>query len=204
MQEAQDKRNVISSFFITLLIGLAFKEMILVHKDAIQTSTFTPGSLLLVGTFFLISVRFFIGNRLHLISEQFLELPGWLWLYDIMIIILQSMIIILLGGLTSIDLNLEASFGFLEIMILLYSIDVFWIITQELISAASKTKRKVVYWWWAGINFVLSAIVIILSYYIKDLYSTIGLQLLFGLNLLAFIFDVFLLDYFGVITLSKK
>jgi hypothetical protein len=63
-----NKRKLISSIFITMLIGISYKEMLAPVSNSVRASGFTAGTMFLAIIFFLTSMRFFIGNQLHLLS----------------------------------------------------------------------------------------------------------------------------------------
>ena len=77
-----DKRNVISSIFIAMLITLAYAETFPPVRESVRTHGLTLGTIILFFVFFLTSMRFFIGNQLHLLSESCVRMRGDMWLYD--------------------------------------------------------------------------------------------------------------------------
>ena len=103
--------------------------------------------------FFLTSMRFFIGNQLHLLNESLTRMPGNVWLYDLMVIIAQSVAFIFLGGVCSPEANRSAKIGFVEILIVIYVIDVLWIVSQWIIGRLkAEYKREFVPWVWGILN----------------------------------------------------
>jgi len=200
MNRQIDKRNLLSSFFITVLIGIAFQEMIYTIKTPIINDGITINNSFLGLTFFLVSIRFFIGNQLHLFSESFLKSPGLLWLFDLIIIIVQSIILIFLGGLCIVNKNINTSIGFKEFLVILFSIDVFWLFAQWIMGKIVRTwKRHSIPWEWAILNGVLLLFLILINVIIDDVYSDLGLFLLMSTNLIAFIIDVILIDHYDTI-----
>ena len=194
-----EKRNLLSSFFVALLIGLAYQEMIPPVRESVRASGITLGTFVLFSIFFLTSMRFFIGNQLHLLSESLARMPGNVWLYDLMVIIAQSVAFIFLGGICSLEANRSATIGFIEILIAIYVIDVIWIVSQWIIGKLkAKCKREFIPWAWGILNTVLVVLLVVLSI-ICDLYAGIGLICLFVLNLAAFVVDVILVDYYGAL-----
>jgi hypothetical protein len=131
-KQQTEKRNLLSSFFITVLIGLAYQEMITPVRDSVRASGITSGTSLLMAVFFLTSIRFFMGNQLHLVSKSMINMPGIVWFYDLMVIICQSVVLILLGGVSSVEANHNIKIGFMDLLIALYAIDVVWIASQWL------------------------------------------------------------------------
>lgn len=194
------KRNLLSSFFVTVLIGIAFQEMVSTIKTPIITDGITINNSFLGFTFFLVSIRFFIGNQLHLSSESFLESPGLLWLFDLLVIIVQSIILIFLGGLCIVSKNLNTSIGFKEFLVILFSIDVFWLFAQWIMGKiVKKWKRHSIPWEWAKLNGVLLVFLLLLDVFFDDVYSDLGLVFLMMTNLIAFIIDVILIDHYETI-----
>lgn len=195
-----DKRNLLSSFFITLLIGIAFQEMISTIKGPIIADGMNINNSFLGLTFFFISIRYFIGNQLHLFSESFLKLPGILWLYDLIVIIVQSTILIFLGNLCTVPLNFNVQLGFLEFIVILLSLDVFWICSQWFMGKiVKKWERNNIPWIWAILNFVLIIAIVLIERILDNAYSNLGLTLLLIANLVAFVIDVILIDYYDAI-----
>ena len=129
MQQVE-KRNLLSSFFVTLLIGLAYQQTIEPVRESVRAFGIRLDTLLLMAIFFMTSMRFFVGNQLYLLNESLAAVPGLVWLYDLMVIIVQSVVLIFLGGVSSAEINHEVRVGFMQLLVTLYSIDVAWIISQ--------------------------------------------------------------------------
>jgi len=108
-----EKRNLLSSFFVTLLIALAYQEMIVPVRESVRTSGMTLGTFLLMTIFFVTTMRFFVGNQLHLLSESLVKMPGLVWFYDLMVIIIQSVVLTFLGGVSSVEVNRQTSMDFI-------------------------------------------------------------------------------------------
>ena len=89
-----EKRNLLSSFFVTLLIGLAYQEMISPVRASVRAYGVRLDTFLIMSIFFMTSMRFFVGNQLHLLSESHASMPGLVWFYDLMVIIVQSVVLI--------------------------------------------------------------------------------------------------------------
>jgi len=195
-----EKRNLLSSFFVTLLIGLAYQEMIAAVRASVRTFGLKADTLLLMAIFFMTSMRFFVGNQLHLLSESLAAMPGLVWFYDLLVIIIQSVILIFLGGVSSAEINQGIHIGFVPLLIALYSIDVVWIASQYLLGKIFPSwRRRFIPWAWAVLNSVLILGIALLRMFIRSLYSIPGIVALFVLNLVAFIVDVILIDYYDAI-----
>ncbi|MCK6562475.1 hypothetical protein L6R21_25020 [bacterium] len=199
-RQQAEKRNLLSSFFITLLIGIAYQEMISVVRESMRLSGITVGTTLLTATFFFTSMRFFVGNQLHLLSDALLRMPGLVWLYDVMVIISQSIALIFLGSSSSIEINRKIMIGFLEFLVVLYIIDIAWIVSQWILGRFLRNwRRGFIPWAWAILNSILVICMLFLNAFTSDIYSASALTWLFGLNLIGFIVDVVLVDYYGAL-----
>ena len=195
-----EKRNLLSSFFITLLIGLAYQEMVEPVRASVRAFGIRPDTFLLMAIFFMTSMRFFVGNQLHLLSESLATMPGLVWFYDLMIIIAQSVVLIFLGGVSSAEINHEVRVGFIQLLVTLYLIDVIWITSQWLLGKLFPSwRRSFIPWAWAILNSVLILSIMLLNLLVQDLYSISGIVIIFVLNLIAFIVDVILVDYYDAI-----
>jgi len=195
-----EKRNLLSSFFVTLLIALAYQEMIVPVGESVRTSGMTLETFLLMTIFFVTTMRFFVGNQLHLLSESLVKMPGLVWFYDLMVIIIQSVVLTFLGGVSSVEVNRQTSMDFIQLLIILYVIDVAWIISQWILGKIlPKWRRAFIPWAWAILNSILVICIVALGFFVDDKYSTFGIIILFVLNFIGFIVDVVLVDYYDAL-----
>lgn len=193
-------RNLVSCFFVATLVGLAFQNMVQVSQDCIKSEAIDLRDLLLQITFFFTALRFFIGNQLHLISDFMLKARGRIWLYDFSIIVLQSVILAFIGQLASIRNNQEVLIDFYYMLIGLYFLDVFWIISQEIFGMVNfKMKRPAVPWIWAIINVTFLTIIVVIKHLDVEVYSSFCLIFLSSLSFIAFVVDVIIIDYYDVV-----
>ena len=169
-----EKRNVISSIFIAMLITLAYAETFPVVRESVRTYGLTLGTTILFFVFFLTSMRFFIGNQLHLLSETCVRMRGDMWLFDFLVITLQTLVLCFLGGLSSVDINYHVQIDFVGLLIFLYAFDIVWIISQKVLGVLFHSwKRALVPWAWAILNGLLVTAVIVLRLTFGDIYSNI-------------------------------
>lgn len=195
-----EKRNLLSSFFVTLLIALAYQEMIVPVGESVRTSGMTLETFLLMTIFFVTTMRFFVGNQLHLLSESLVKMPGLVWFYDLMVIIIQSVVLTFLGGVSSVEVNRQTSMDFIQLLIILYVIDVAWIISQWILGKIlPKWRRAFIPWAWAILNSILVICIVALGFFVDDKYSTFSIIILFVLNFIGFIVDVVLVDYYDAL-----
>ena len=195
-----EKRNLLSSVFVVVLIGISYQEMIGPIRESLRISGTTLGTILMFAIFFATSMRFFMGNQLHLSSDDLVNMKGQVWFFDLLVIILQTTIIIFLGGVCSVEVSRNAKIGFVDHLIALYSLDVLWIFSQWGLGLISKSwQRSFIPWAWCILNSVLIGGIIVLRLIVKDIYTDTGLILLAVLNGVAFVVDVMLVDYYDVI-----
>lgn len=195
-----ERRNIISSVFIGILIGLAYSEMVPAIRDSFHSRGITFGTSMLCLIFFTTSMRFFIGNQLHLVSSTMTKLPGKIWFYDFCIIVIETTILIFLGGVCSVELSLNARIGFVELLLTLYVIDIVWTGSQWILGKLFLSwRRPFIPWAWAILNTSLVIGIVILGIIGKDFYTFLMLGLLGILNTIAFVVDVMLVDSYDLL-----
>lgn len=192
-------RNVLSGVLISVLIGLAFQEMVAPVRDSVRSVGFTWATFLIAVIFFLTSVRFFIGNQLHLLNEDLLAMSGFVWFYDLVWILLQTLVLVFLGGVASYEATSIASVSFVTMLIVLFVIDVFWICSQWLLgNLLPGWKREFIPWGWAILNSSQVICLLFLKFVVANIYEGFGLFFLVAINIVAFVVDILLLDYYDV------
>lgn len=195
-----ERRNIISSVFVSVLIGLAFQEMVPPVRESVRASGITLGTTIFFVIFFLTSMRFFIGNQLHLVSDSLLKMKGVVWFYDLLWIIIQTTVLIFLGGIASVEASRVARVSFVGLLIVLYVVDVLWIISQWLLGKFfGSWHREFIPWVWAGLNISLIVGMAIVRCGVSDPYSKSMLLPVLVMNVAAFVIDVVLSDYYDVI-----
>lgn len=196
----REKRNIISSIFIAMLIGLAYAETFPPVRESVRTYGLTLGTIILFFVFFLTSMRFFIGNQLHLLSETCVQMRGDMWLYDFLVITFQTLILCFLGSLSSVNINYQVQIDFVDLLIFLYAVDIAWIISQKVLGILFHSwKREFIPWAWAILNVLLVISIVVLRLTVSDIYSNTGLIWLGILNVIAFISDIMLIDHYDII-----
>ncbi len=195
-----EKRNIISSVFIAMLMGLAYAEMFPPVRESIRTQGLTLTTIILFFVFFLTSMRFFIGNQLHLLSESCVRMRGDMWLYDFLVITFETLILCLLGGLSAVGINYRGQIDFVDLLIFLYAVDIAWIVSQKILGSLFRGwNREFVPWAWAILNGLLVISIVILRRLVDDIYSNEGLIGLGVLSSIAFILDIILIDHYDII-----
>jgi len=160
----------------------------------------TIGTLVLFLSFLLTSLRYFIGAQFHLIDSRLLAMGGGVWFFDFIVITLEIVALILMGGVGSVTSSQGAALDFYWYLLLLLYIDVIWIILQWLLGVLMLSwRRQSLTWGWALINTSSIVALHMLLWVAPDPYQPGPLLILGFICVVAFILDVFLYDYYGVI-----
>lgn len=198
--QKNERRNLVSTIFVVILIGLAYQEMVAPLRESVRAHGITLGTAILFVVFFLTSMRFFVGNQLHLMSEGLLKMKGEVWFFDLMVIVLQTTILIFLGGVTSVQASRGGRLGFFDLLTALYLIDVLWILSQWVLGQTLKGwRRSFIPWAWCLLNAALIAGMVVVRLTLGDLHADGALVWLALLNSVAFVVDVMLVDYYDLL-----
>lgn len=151
-----ERRNTIASLFLGILSALACQEMVASVRESVRGSGITAGTAMLFLSFLLTSIRFFSGMVLHLVSPGFARVPGRVWFYDFTVFIVETVVLIFMGGLCSVEANATARYGFLRLLVVLLLIDIGRVCSQGLLAKLfSSWPRPLIAWAWAGLNAIL-------------------------------------------------
>jgi len=195
-----EKRNLISSVFIGLLLALAYQEMVPPARESFRAEGLSAGLLILLLIFFLTTMRFFIGAILHLVSDSLLSLGGGHWFIDFMVISLEMTLVIFMGGLTSVAANREAKLDFFVLLVFLYAVDVLWIAGQSIAGKLRYSwRRPFIPSGWAYLNSALIVGMVLIRLAFQDPFSSWAIVLLGMANVAAFVIDVILIDHYRVL-----
>jgi len=194
-----EKRNLVSSVFITILLGVAYQEMVGPAKASLQLSGLSLGLIAYFSIFILTTLRFFIGSQIH-ISDHLMQMGGKLWFFDLTFISLEMTVMIFMASVSSPDASKIARIPFSHYLITLYSIDVAWIMLQWILAKIwSSWERSFFPWAWALLNSILILLVISIPPIFGGIDTPSGLIAFLTINSVAFVIDVFLVDYYGVL-----
>ena len=187
-----EKRNLVSSVFITILLGIAYQEMIGPAKASLQASGLSFGLVAYFAVFILTTLRFFIGSQVH-ISEHLLEMGGKFWFFDLTFIALEMTVMIFMGSVSSPDASKLARIPFSHYLITLYSIDVAWIVLQWILAKVWKSWARPFFpWAWGLLNSILILLVISIPSIFGGVDTPSGLIAFLAINLVVFVIDVLL------------
>jgi hypothetical protein len=194
-----EKRNLVSSVFITILLGVAYQEMVGPAKASLQLSGLSLGLVAYFSIFILTTLRFFVGSQIH-VSDHLLEMGGKFWFFDLAFISLEMTVMIFMGSVSSPDASRTARIPFSHYLITLYSIDVVWIVLQWIFARIWRSwKRPFFPWAWGLLNSILILLVISIPPILGSIDTSSGLIAFLTVNVVAFVIDVFLVDYYGVL-----
>ena len=193
---------MISSVFVGLLIALAFSEMISpVRHELRSRQGDLLGTACLLVIFFSTTLRFFIGNQLHLISKELAVLPGKLWLTDFCIIILQCTLLVFSGGVCSVEETHLARVNLIQLQLAILAIDILWVVLIQfaLGQRFSSWQRPEVCFEWVRINLFVFFTTLLLHFVFQSWSSHAFLYIVTALNLAAFLLDVYYCDKYDIL-----
>lgn len=203
-QRAMGHRNLLSELFIVLLVGLAYQEMVAPVRESFRTDGLTWETIALVLIFILTTLRFFFGGLLHLVHEDLLKMDGRVWFTDFAVIALEMLILIFLGGVTSLDATVHARIGFIDYLIFLLAIDILWVVVIQWLCGKMFTAwKRPVLWKWAQLNLTLGLILLLIRTLMPDPYGSLALTIITIVNVVVFALDVFWADYYVLIRKSS-
>ncbi len=165
-------------------------------------------SLALFAVFVLTVLRFMIGDILHLENDELTDDDGEAkWFWDGSFIVLECIVLILMGSVASVSQNAISRVGFFDLLVLLYALDVVWILSISLLHllAGVGPLRRVMGPMrresdafpigWAVLNGTLMIFLWLFGFLTDVKFSNCELWLLVAVNLIAFSVDVFVLNY---------
>jgi hypothetical protein len=190
----RNRRTLISSFFITVLTGLAIEGSIeplwIVLKEGLKSM-----DLLLGYIFFITTIRFFVGNQLHLYDfEKESDLNDFMWILDFLFILSEHILLIFVAKSCSIDISIESHANFFNFILLILLVDIFWISIQFITNVLWVSWKRKIPWPWFIINYLtILSFLVITKYFIC--YSRIGLISCAIIFTIAAIADLYYVDY---------
>lgn len=195
-----ERRKTLSSLFLGMLAVIAYDHLIEPVRESIRLKGFSLEIVLLAAVFFFTSMRFVIGNQLHLLSDELMQMDGVVWFYDFLFISFETTLFVFLAETTSVEESLLANFDFVEILILIYLFDILWIASQYLFGRLSRDwKRKKIPWEWAALNLALTMAMGIIYLINGTFYSINSLLFVALLNFAAFGLDAWYMDIYSSI-----
>lgn len=203
--DIERRKTIISSFFITVLTGIAFDQSTEPLWEIFkEKGLFLGMDWIMPYIFVTITIRFFIGNQLHLLSiEKEPELFEWIWLFDFVFILSEAFILIFAGKACSLNASLSAKTGFFFFIGALLIVDILWVSLQITLGEISvKWKRKKAPLGWLILN-TFGVLSLITLTHFDVLYNKIGLILSGTIFTVAAVVDVLMIDYYGLLKKEK-
>jgi hypothetical protein len=193
------RRSEVSTLFVGFLIALAIAEAVAPMREALTTNKLTWQSLILFAVFMLTTIRFFFGFQLHLMDDKLVESNGLVWLFDFIVIVVETIILTFMGELSTVEKNAGATWDFMRLLELLLFADIMWALLQELLSFYFASWKRRVLWGWGLSGLVLLALFAVVRCLAGDFYTDYALWSLLVINLAAFITDVILIDHYDLV-----
>ena len=194
----KNNRTLISSFFITVLTGLAIENSIeplwIVVKEGLKNI-----DLLLGYIFFITTIRFFVGNQLHLYHfEKKSSSNDLMWILDFLFILSEHILLIFAAKSCSIDISTESFGNFFNFILLIILVDIFWVLVQFITNILWVDWKRKIPWPWFIINsLTILSFLVISNYFIC--YSRIGLISCTTIFTIAAIADLYYVDHYNLL-----
>ena len=127
-------------------------------------------------------------------------MPGRVWFFDFIVITIETLVLVFMGGLTSEEASRASPLGFVGLLLILLAVDVAWVLTQSFLARMFPSfERPIIPWTWAILNICLATAILLPRVWIDSYYSAPFLIFLGVTNLVVFVVDVVFVDYFDVI-----
>lgn len=188
------RRQIISYPLVTTLNGFALKNMLESVQKIIMKYGFCipPEIFIFPFVFFVTIFRFLIGNILHLRSLEEHKTHAIIWLCDLLVITLESMLFILMSYFIYEHYN-----NFLPILMILCIVDTIWVFLM--FPHWRRKQRPEMPWAWGMINLVsfLILFAMIFAQFPFAPLSTLGRYTILVVFLVAACLDLGL-DYYKI------
>ncbi len=193
-------RQKVGTWFLTVLTGLAIKEMVAPIRESVRLSGLTWDIAVFPFVFLLTAGRFFIGNHAVLMDHDTLGVRGLVWFYDLIFIIAECILLVFAGGVSSLSESQRAFFSFPVLLGALLVMDIVWIASQiGLHKWRPGWRRARIPREWAGLNAAIVLLIIVLSRFPGGFHSKPAVMGLAAIAVTAFVLDVVKLDLFNVL-----
>jgi hypothetical protein len=132
-REASRHRRLVSQVLVAGLIAVAYSEPVGPVSDSFNRGGVDIRSLAWLAIYIVTVLRFFVGNIVHLEDEDLTKSEAaFRWFWDLSFIILECIVLIFAGAVTSLDASAKALVSFTDYLVVLYVIDVVWILSSRL------------------------------------------------------------------------
>lgn len=130
--EASRNRRLVSQLLVAALFAVAYSEPVGPVTEAFDTSGVNLQNVAWMAIYMATVLRFFIGNILHLEKRDLIASEGiFKWFFDLGFIVLQCVVLIFAGAVTTIDSSSAAEVTFTDYLAILYALDVIWLLSMQ-------------------------------------------------------------------------
>jgi hypothetical protein len=193
------RRSTVSTAFIGILIALAIGVAFEAVREPIAREGITLRNFSFFGVLLLTTTRFFIGYQLHLTDPVFLKLPGGVWFLDAVIITVETLLLTFMAGISTVQRSDASRYGFIRLLVVLLMLDITWILLQWIAGLIRPAYQRKVLWGWLVSGVVLIALLYGIQQWYGDIRTHDGLFALLSINVLAFVFDIWIVDHYKLL-----
>jgi hypothetical protein len=206
--EAGRHRRLVSQVLIAGLIAVAYSEPVSPVSAAFNEHGVNVQSLAWLFIYVTTVLRFFIGNIVHLENRD-LTVPDavFRWFWDMSFVVAECIVLIFAGAVTTIDASTAAHVSFTDYLIVLYTIDVVWLVSIQILSYVGNSRYPLIFrpmvrkddmapFQWAVVNIVLGIAIWALGLLGHPTHVPCWkLYVLLGANAAVFLYDVVQIAY---------
>jgi|GEM_PF-234535 len=137
--EASRNRRLVSQLLVAALFAVAYSVPVGPVSNAFDDSGVNLQTLAWLFIYMATVLRFFIGNILHLESPDLIGPQGaFRWFWDLFFIVMQCVVLIFAGAVTTIESSALAEISFTEYLLILYGLDVLWLTSIRFLDALGR------------------------------------------------------------------
>jgi hypothetical protein len=141
-REASRHRKLVSQVLVAGLIAVAYSEPVGPVSNAFDRGGVSVRSLAWLSIYIVTVLRFFVGNIVHLEDSDLTKSEAsFRWFWDLSFIILECIVLIFAGAVTSLAASEKALVSFTDYLVVLYVIDVIWILSSRLMHRIGSSRR---------------------------------------------------------------
>jgi cytosine/creatinine deaminase len=141
-EAARRRRTLISQVLVAGLIAVAYSEPVSPVSEAFDNRGVGIDTLAWIFVYAATVLRFFVGDILHLEKEDLVAPEAEVrWFWDVSFIVLQCIVLIFAGAVTTIYASASSKVTFVEYLLILYALDVFWIASVHVTHRVGSSDR---------------------------------------------------------------
>jgi hypothetical protein len=120
-----NQRNTAAIAFVGFLIGLAYQEAVAPVRASVRASGITFTTVAMFVIFFLLGLSLFLASYYSLLLSPFQSIR---WLLHFGMFVVQSVVLIFMAGVATLEASRGARFGFVDVLFLYTAIGSIWAI----------------------------------------------------------------------------